>query len=269
MTEQQVGEEQSMERQSRQAERRVVFIDGDRCFWRTERFMEIIYEKLELHGISRERMAELKKETEAGGGSFDTFDTLRSLYDGALIDRIGTEVEEEAVSRQNLPYDDERCLLMPGARELFMSISPENRILLTRGGEEMQLLKLRGIAGIDTQRDLYEITDRDDKGRMLVESFVTEEGKFVFRWVRNAPGAIEADCVTLVEDKGKAFAGLELLGGRASGYWYQDPAEPQLPSQVLPADMILPPNVEVISSLYSVRDAIAALGGIALGRKPV
>lgn len=253
-----------MERQTRQPERRVVFIDGDRCFWRTERFMDIIYDVLERHGISRAQMAEMKQKTEAEGGSFDTFETLRGMYDGALVDQMGREVESEALSRKDLPYEDERCLLMPGARELMSSIPPHNRVMLTRGGEEMQLLKLRGIAGIDTDTEMFEITDRSDKGRMLVEAFVPEKNKFVFRWIRNAGGDIEATHATLVEDKGKAFAGLELLGDRANGFWYHYPDEPQLPSQQLPAGMTLPPNVEVISSLYSARDAIVTLGGTAL-----
>lgn len=221
--------------------------------------MEILYEKLKLHNIYRAEIADLKAKTEAEGGSFDTLTALRGIYDGAVIDQIAKEVEDEAAMRRNLPYENERCLLMPGARELATSIPSENRIVLTRGGEEMQLMKLRGIAGIDTEKDLYEITDREDKGTMLLESFVPDEGKFIFRWVRNAPGDITATHVTLVDDKAKAFLGLELLGDRASGYWYRDPNEPLLPSQELPQGVALPDTVEVVNSLYAARDAIASL----------
>lgn len=239
--------------------RRLIFLDGDRCCWRTERFMEVIYERLELHGISRTKMAHLKEMTEAKGGSFDTFNALRSIYDAAIIDRIAREVEDEAAMRQNLPYDNERCLLMPGARELMALIPSENRTILTRGGEEMQLIKLRGIAGIDTEKDLYEITDREDKARMLVESFVPGEEKFIFRWIRNAPGDVVATHATLVDDKAKAFLGLESLGDRANGYWYREFGEVLLPSQELPQGAVLSGNVEIIDSLYAVRDAIASL----------
>jgi len=262
----QLQKERSMERQPKQPERHLVFIDGDRCFWNSERFMDIIYEKLELRGISRGEMADIKKETEATGGSFDTFEALRAMYDGALIDQLAEEVEEEAASRAQLPYEDPRCLLMPGARELVASIAPGNRIFLTRGGEEMQLMKLRGIAGVDVNNDLFEITNRDDKGRMLVESYHPDRELFVFRWVRNAPGDLEATHATLVEDKGKAFAGLEQLGDRVSGYWYQDPNEPQLLSQRLPEGMVLPDTVEVVDSLFAVRDSIRLLGTTALNQ---
>lgn len=253
-----------MEQQPSQPERRIFFFDGDRCTWNTERFMEIIYEKLELHNITRGSLAKIKQETEASGGSFDTFEALRARYDEALVDQVAREVEDEAIARQQLPYDDEKCLFMPGARELLASVAPENRILLTRGGEEMQLIKLRGIVGIDTKKDLFEITDRDDKGMMIVESYDAERDIFVFRWVRNAQGDIEATHATIVEDKGKAFAGMESLGGRASGYWYQAPNEPQLPSQRLSEGMQLPSNVEIVQSLYAVRDAIRGLGTTAL-----
>jgi hypothetical protein len=99
---------------------------------------------------------------------------------------------------------------------------------------------------------------------MLVDSFVPEKERFVFRWIRNAAGDIEVTQATLVEDKGKAFKGLELLGGRANGYWLQDPDEPQLPSQKLPAGFKLPDNVEIIDNLYAARDALVLLGGTAL-----
>lgn len=264
--EQQPQKEQSMERQSKQPERHLVFIDGDRCFWNTERFMDIISDSLESHGISRAQMVGIKRETEQSGGSFDTFNALRSMYDAALVDEVAAEVEQESVSRQQLPYEDPRCLLMPGARELIASIAPENRIFLTRGGEEMQLIKLRGIAGVDVETDLFEITDRDDKGRMLVESYDPDKERFIFKWVRNAPGDLEATHATLVEDKGKAFAGLEKLGNRVSGYWYQDPSEPQLLSQQLPNGMVLPETVEVVDSLFAVRDSIRLLGTAALNQ---
>lgn len=236
----------------------LVFLDGDRCYWRTDRFMEIIYETLERHGISRQHMAHLKTETERAGKAFDTIDALRKAYDSALVTEIVREVEMEAVSRQHLPYDDEKCLLMSGIRELVAVIPPQERVVLTRGGEELQLLKLRSIAGIDTERDQYEITDREDKGALLAESFQADEELFVFSWIRNSVGDIKASHVTLVEDKAAAFAGFERLGERAGGYWYRNPTEPQIPSQALPEGMTLPSNVIVIDSLYTVRDALAS-----------
>lgn len=257
-------EEGTVERNLQQSERTIFFFDGDRCTWNTERFMDIIYEKLELRGISRALLATMKEETEATGGSFDTFDTLRSRYEKELVDGVADEVEQEAAARRDLPYDDPRCLFMPGAREMLASVAPENRVLLTRGGEEMQLIKLRGIVGIDTDKDLFEITDRDDKGAMLVESYDSERGVFVFRWIRNAPGDIEATHVTLVEDKGKAFAGIEHLGDKANGYWYQNPDEAQLPSQLLPENTVLPPNVEIVQNLFTIQDATSSLGAAAL-----
>lgn len=255
--------EQSME-QVGQTERRIYFFDGDRCTWNAERFMDIVYDRLAARGITRDLLATLKQEAEANSISFDTFDALRTHYEKTMVDQVVQEVEQEAASRRELPYDDERCLWMPGARELLASVAPENRVLLTRGGEEMQLAKLRGIVGIDTEKDLYKITDRQDKGNMIAEAFDPTTGKFVFDWIMNAPGAIEATHATLVEDRGKAFAGLETLGDKANGYWYQDPSEPQLPGQKLPEGMTLPPNVEIVPSLYAVRDAIRSLGTTAL-----
>lgn len=245
-------------------EKRLVFIDGDRCFWHTERFTDIVYEKLEVHGISRGRIMNLKDEIEATGGALDTFAILREVYDGAIIDQVAEQVEAEASSRQDLPYEDERCLLMPGARELLQSIPPENRVFLTKGGEETQLIKLRGIAGVNTSKDRYVITDREDKAMMLVDSFIPNKERFVFRWVRNAKGDIEATHVVLVEDKGRAFLGLEVLGDAAKGYWYQHPSMPLLLSQELPQDVGLPSNVEKIDSLYAARDGITVLGRTAL-----
>lgn len=266
MTTEVLTEEQSMERSFMQPERHIVLLDGDRCLWRTERFMEIIYDRLEHHGIPREQMANLKAKTEAEGGSFDTLTALRAHYEDEIVDQVIDEVREEALSRYDLPYDDEHCLLTPGARELMESIPRADRIIVTRGGEEMQLLKLQTITRIDTSRDLYEITDRDDKGRMVFESYVPDEDRFVLRWVRNANGDIVATHVTLVEDKAKAFRGFEYLEGRVTGYLFRDPGEKTLPSQELPEGEELPPNVEIVESLYAVRDAIPTLGGTALGR---
>lgn len=265
MREEVLTEERSMERPSMKPERHVVLLDGDRCLWRTERFMEIIYERLEYHGIPREQMADLKAKTEAEGGSFDTLTALRAHYEDEIVNRVIDEVSEEALSRHDLPYDDERCLLTPGARELMESIPQADRIIVTRGGEEMQLLKLQTITRIDTSRDLYEITDRDDKGRMVFESYVPDEDRFVLRWVRNANGDIVATHVTLVEDKAKAFRGFQYLGDKVKGFLLRVPGEPTLPSQGLLEGEKLPPNVEVVESLYAVRDAVSALGGTALG----
>lgn len=253
-----------MEQQASQPERRIFFFDGDRCTWNAERFMGIVYDRLAARGITRDLMATLKQETEAKGESFDTFDALRAHYDEALVDQVVQEVEQEAASRRDLPYDDERCLWMPGAREMLASVAPENRVLLTRGGEEMQLAKLRGIVGIDPAKDLYKITDRQDKGNMIAEAYDPLKEKFVFGWITNAPGDIEATHATLVEDRGKAFDGLGALGDKANGYWYQDPNQLQLPGQMLPEGMTLPQNVEVVQSLYAVRDAIRVLGTTAL-----
>ncbi len=239
--------------------RRLVFLDGDRTLWRTERFMDIVYEQLESRGIGREQIIKMKEQAELSGGSFDAFSALRSSYGETLVDQVVQAVEAEAALRRDVPYDDERCLLTPGARELITAIPAENRVVLTRGGEEMQLAKLRGITGIDAQHDLFEITDREDKGELLAESFDASQGIFVLPWVRNAPSDFTATHVVLVEDKGKALAGLERLGEQATGYWYRDPDEPLLPSQQLPVGVMLPSNVTVVGSLYAARDAILTI----------
>jgi hypothetical protein len=251
----------------------LLVIDLDRNIIRTEVLAEIISGALDANGISKDVIERLKKETEASGGSFDHFATLRENYDDEVIDKVYAEVVEAVRARRDLPYEDDDCLFYRGVRELVAGSEEDGmkRVFVTRGGEENQTLKLAEVLGLDMSKELYSILSLDgkeSKAEMCVKAYDQESGEFVFRWFHNGPAeGLRARFVVVIEDKARELLELEQLGSdKAIGYWHR--TGDGMKSQALPDGAKKPDNVFEIDSLFEVPHFRNQLGAIALGGKP-
>ena len=251
----------------------LLVIDLDRNTIRTEVLAEIISGALDANGISKDDIQRLKNETEASGGSFDHFATLREKYDDKVIDKVYAEVVEAVHARRDLPYEDDDCLFYRGVRELVAGSEEDGmkRVFVTRGGEENQTLKLAEVLGLDMSKELYSILSLDgkeSKAEMCVKAYDQESGEFVFRWFHNGPAdGLRAKFVVVIEDKARELLALRELGrDKAMGYWHQ--TGDGMKSQALPPGEAQPDNVYRIKSLYEIPFFRKQLGRIAMGNDP-
>ena len=227
--------------------------------------------------MSREYLKRIRKAVEDSSGTFDTFTELRALFDSEFIDQVKQAVFDEASSRRDLSYDDEKCLFYPGAREIIDKKPPEGtiRTFVTRGGEETQRLKL-DISEVDLEEEYYAIVPLNGvktKAEMTVESFDEASGKFLFKWLtKGKPGInggaklvnIWADRVIVIDDKAPELVALGRLDQSiAIGYWHRTGDGKK--SQALAEGQTLPGNVYEIQSLYEIGQFLPRIGRVALG----
>lgn len=148
----------------------VVVIDLDRTIFDTTRFVEILYiEAMELPDHHAKDLRDLqKREQRARGQSFDIVGELTAI--------------KMMPSRETLiSYADQ--LLYPGVQELFKYLEAQGTacIVLTYGGKEAQLMKLRILEHALGRTVSFHITQEKDKAawlkKIITEFLMTERAR--------------------------------------------------------------------------------------------
>jgi predicted house-cleaning noncanonical NTP pyrophosphatase (MazG superfamily) len=277
----------------------LAILDVDANLIRTDRYAAIVEGIAEKHGISKESLFETRKRIEESGGSFDMFSALREM-NPAVADDVIEEVKEESGKLRDLAaqkneeleelrhegrfeeaqqlekaFDDsEANMFFPGVIKLLGSNDSDTaRAFVTRGGEESQLIKLQNLMGLDLSKELsiiVQLGGEKTKAEMCTESYASEAGAFMFRWLRQGDPSkdrrvvnVLAHRVIIVEDKASE---LLAIGGlpedQAIGYWHRTGNRK---SQILPKGAELPGNIYEVGSLFEIGQLRRQVGRIALG----
>lgn len=217
----------------------IMVLDFDRMLGDVDACMQRFYAAAEAEGINTETIIEARKATEDDGGTFEPLSYLKS--------RLTRPEQYENFSRNFIfPADPEMPeILYPDAKRFLglLQYADVPHMIMTYGvSPEWQRLKLAA----SHYPMGYVITDTPDKGASLQAMRSTEAntqiGTFPMHVAAHGRANYQADRLTFIDDKAKAFATFpdELA---YKGYWLQ--RGDLLPSQ----QGKVPENVQVIRSL--------------------
>ncbi|HEY0965409.1 MAG TPA: hypothetical protein VGE13_02920 [Candidatus Saccharimonadales bacterium] len=210
-------------------------LDFDRCLGD----IDMLYERLQFLIESREilpigRLDELRRQTEASGGSFDALGECRAL--------LASDAYEELLDIYIYePTNDE--YLLPGGYEFLSWLNMTDRpfMIMTYGQEEWQLAKLKRTGLSDAA---CMVTPTSVKAGLIAKWQQADHFRIPRDKIMNSarlPDQVKN--IILVDDKARAFIDAPT---NLRGYWVQ--ARTLLPSQ----EGTVPDSVKIVSSFQEI-----------------
>src|SRR5665213_3214868 len=167
-------------------------------------------------------------ESEASGGSFDTWGYLKSLGSAALLDEV-RQGFIDGCEASPIVYEDTMPFLD------FLDKSKILNLIVTMGSDDWQEIKLEA-ARLNQRNHL--VTREKNKGK-IISSWRRRNGLYVPIGTSDSLGF---ETVLLGDDKAVSF---DDLPGDCGGYLKRDPNERVLKSQ----EGSVPPRVKIVGSL--------------------
>lgn len=214
-------------------------LDFDRCIGDTAKFHDVLESVVaDLTTISREELAQVKRDTELSGGSFNT-----EAYVTAKLRAQQSSVSWPDIRTAMLKRARQQDMLEPHAADLLRILNERSEYygILTHGGVEWQKAK---IEGANLAHVPYVVTSQRDKG-LTISGWQQTDGSFLIpEELAGAPNLLVKE-VVLVDDKAVSFANLP-LGARGYHVVWSD--RELLASQV----GAIPANVTVAHGMIGV-----------------